>query len=136
MRVLLDTNIVLDVLLNRVPWFNDSQAVWQTHEKGKVRGHIAASTLTNIFYISRRSVGLATAHGIVRECLRTFDICPVDRYALEQATRLIGSDFEDNLQIACATIAGVDAIVTRDKGGFAAAPMIVLTPSELLAQVK
>jgi hypothetical protein len=61
------------------------------------------------------------------------EIVPVDRTALEMATTLPGSDFEDNLQIACAVQACLDAIVTRNPQDFAGSPVPVLTPAELLA---
>jgi predicted nucleic acid-binding protein len=133
--VLLDTSVILDVLLEQQPWFADSDAVWQAHENGRVTGYVIASALTDIFYIARKIVGLERAYKAVHTCLDTFEICTVDRQALEQAVVLSGSDFEDNLQIACATIAGLDAIVTRDKEGFRTATLAVFTPAELLAQL-
>ncbi len=136
MRVLFDTNVVLDVLLNRQPWVKESTAVWQASGEGQIVGYIVASTLTDIFYISRRSADLETAHKAIRLCLETFKICVVDRQALEQAEALSGNDFEDKLQIACAHIAGLDAIVTRDSAGFKPATIPVLTPVELLAQLR
>jgi predicted nucleic acid-binding protein len=135
MRVLLDTSVILDVLLEQQPWFPYSDAVWQAHESGRVTAYVIASALTDIFYIARRVTGLEQAHKAVRACLTTFEICLVDRQVLEQAVLLTGSDFEDNLQIACATIAGLDAIITRDKRGFKVATLPVLTPAELLAQL-
>jgi hypothetical protein len=71
----------------------------------------------------------------VRRCLQTFEIIPVGRPELERADSLPGSDFEDNLQMACAALAKLDAIVTRDPSGFAGSPIPVLSPAELLAQV-
>ena len=73
---------------------------------------------------------------MVRTCLEGFEICTVDRQALEQAEALPGNDFEDNLQIACANITGIDAIVTRDKDGFNSATVPVWTPAELLTQLR
>lgn len=58
MRVLLDTNVVLDVLLNRETWVKDSAAVWQASDQGRIIGHITATTLTDIFYVSRRLADL------------------------------------------------------------------------------
>lgn len=75
------------------------------------------------------------ARGAVRLCLDTFAICAVDRLSLEQAIYLPGGDFEDNLQVVCATLAGLDAIITRDKDGFQGSTITVLTPTELLAQL-
>ena len=56
MNLLLDTNIVLDVLLNRIPWVTDSQAIWDACDKGQATGFVTATTLTNIFYIARRQL--------------------------------------------------------------------------------
>jgi len=135
MRVLLDTNVVLDVLLAREPWRADAAAVWQASDDGHIVGYLTASTMTDIFYLARRLAGLDVAQTSVRVYLEAFEICAVDRQALEQAAALPGSDFEDNLQIACATTAGLDAIVTRDKDGFQAMTTQVLTPAELLAKI-
>ena len=69
----------------------------------------------------------------MRLCLKTFTICTVDRATLEAAADLSGTDFEDNLQIACATLARLDAIVTRDQQGFRDSIIPAFTPTELLA---
>lgn len=135
MRVLLDTNIVLDVLLDRAPFVQDSSAIWAACDAGTLVGVLPASTLTDIFYIARRATDVATAHVAVGLCLAAFEIAPVDRQTLEDATALPGNDFEDNVQIACATRAAVDAIVTRNGDDFAHTAMLVLTPAELLARL-
>jgi len=135
MRVLLDTNVVLDVFLNREPWVEASKAVWQAHDEGRVIGYVMACAITDIFYIARRLADLEIARAAVRVCLDTFEICSVGRVALEEAREKGGKDFEDNLQIACAAIAGLDGIVTRDKTGFKDTAMPVWTPEELLAQL-
>lgn len=136
MRVLLNTNVLLDVLLKREPWVAESSAVWQVHDEGQIIGHVMACAIADIFYIARRLTTLETACTAVRICLEAFEICAVDRQTLEQAQTLPGGDFEDNLQIACASLFGLDAIVTRDTQGFKAAAMPVLTPAELLIQFR
>jgi predicted nucleic acid-binding protein len=133
MRVLLDTNILLDVLLDRAPFVIDSSAIWAACDGGRLVGVIPASTLTDIFYIARRATDRATARLAVGLCLAAFDICPVDRMTIEQATALPGDDFEDNVQLACAIIAGLDAVVTRNDRDFNASPIPILTPAALLA---
>jgi len=134
MRVLLDTNVLLDVLLNREPWVKESSAVWQAHDDGRVVGHVMACALADIFYIARRLKGLETAFEAVGVCLDAFVVCGVERQTLEQARALPGNDFEDNLQIACASSTGLDAIVTRDKG-FSSTTVSVLTPEEFLQRL-
>jgi predicted nucleic acid-binding protein len=132
MRVLLDTNVLLDVLLDRAPWSVEASAIWAACEQGQMMGEIPASAITDIFYIARRASDIATARVAVGLCLATFAVCPVDRQAIERAVLLPGGDFEDNLQIACAMAANLDAIVTRNPSDFAGSPLPVLTPAELL----
>lgn len=135
MRALLDTNVVLDVLLRREPWVMQSGALWQAHDEGRLHGHVMASAMTDIFYVARKLVGLELAYKAVRTCLATFEMCTVDRTALEQALALPGKDMEDNLQIACAQIGRLDAIITRDQTGFTASAVPVLTPAEALGRL-
>jgi predicted nucleic acid-binding protein len=135
MRVLIDTNIILDVLLDRAPWVNDSSQIWAACDTRRIVGFITASALTDIFYIARRQSNLATARISVGLCLATFEICLVDRSVLEHATELAGADFEDNVQIAGALRNNLVAIVTRNTADFATAPIPVLSPAQLLAQI-
>ena len=135
MKVLLDINVVLDVFLSRDPWLADSSAVVQAGLDRKVEGYLSAASLPTIFYIVRRNASLAKAHAVIMECLDTFSFVLVDRTALEMATTFPGSDFEDNLHIACAVEACLDAIITRDPKGFAGSPVPVLTPAEFLPRL-
>ena len=114
MRVLLDTNLILDVLLDRAPWSAEASMIWIACEQGQVTGVIPASAITDLFYSARRATNVATARFAIGLCLATFEVCPVDRQAIEQAALLPGDDFEDNVQIACALAAGLEAIVTRN----------------------
>ena len=135
MRVLLDLNVILDVLLNRAPWVPDSAATWDAHRAGEVVAHVAAFAVPTVFYVMRRQSDLSRAHEGVRICLESLEIAPVARSTLQLARRQAGSDYEDNLQIACAVEAGLDAIVSRDPTGFARSPIPVLTPADLLQQL-
>lgn len=135
MRILLDTNVVLDVLLNRQPWVKDAAAIWQANDDGRVMAYLTASTFTDIFYIARKVAGIAGARQAVRTCLEAFEICDVTRHTLQHAGTLLGNDFEDNLQIACATLQNLDAIVTRDQAGFQHSSLPVFDPADLLAQL-
>jgi predicted nucleic acid-binding protein len=135
MRVLLDTNLILDVLLNRAPWVTEASAVWQAHDDGRIVAHITATTMSDIFYIAGRLTDQATARIAVRTCLDMFEVCEVNRHVLEQAETLPGNDFEDNVQIACANMASLDAIVTRNTADFRGATITILTPAELLARI-
>jgi predicted nucleic acid-binding protein len=134
-NVLIDVNVLLDVFLEREPWVKDARAVWTAHHCRTLVGHVAAHGFTNLFYIARRAVGIEKAREAVLLCLQTFEVSPVGRPELELAETLAGNDIEDNLVQACATLARLDAIVTRDPKGFAGSPIPVVTPAELLAQI-
>jgi predicted nucleic acid-binding protein len=135
MQVLFDTNLVLDVMLEREPWLAEARALWQAHEAGQLTAHVAATTLTNIAYIARRLTDGYRARQAVQVCLDTFEIISIDRSVLEAAQQLSGSDFEDNVQIASAETAELDAVVTRDVKDFQGSPRPVWSPAECLRRL-
>ncbi len=108
MRVSLDTNVILDVLLNRAPWVKAASAIWQAVDDDSLTAYIVSCTLTNIDYIARRLTNSERAHTAVKLCLDTFEICTVEQRTLIAATALAGHDFEDNVQIACAMLYGLE----------------------------
>jgi predicted nucleic acid-binding protein len=136
MKVLLDVNVVLDVLLERQQWLLDAQAVWDAASDSRLECCLCASSLTDIFYIARKLVGQDSAREIIRKCLENLTILPVDHRVLEDAHARQEGDFEDALQIAVAIHAGVDAIITRDLSGFADSPVPVWSPTQLAQHMK
>ena len=132
MEILLDTNVVLDVLLNREPWVKSASLIWHAIDEKHITGQIAACTLADIAYIAQRLKDRTTARVALGLCLQTFEICPVDRRTVEEAMRLPGKDFEDNVQIACTIFSDAAAIVTRDSAGFQATTIPALSPDEFV----
>lgn len=135
MKVLLDLNVVLDVVLNRQPWVEESQRVWDANQSQTIDGYLAATGLTNLSYIVRRLADRDRARTAVRTCLASFEIIAVDQQTLRDADGQAGADFEDNVCIACAVSAGMAAIVTRNPADFAHSLIPVLTPAELLQRL-
>lgn len=137
MRVLVDTNIVLDFLLQREPFFQDADLLFQAIDAGQVVGYVTATTLTDIFYISRKHTrSIEQARQAISETLTVMVICPVNRAVLEAAFRSGLADFEDAVQIFCAVEQGLDAILTRDAKGFLSSSIPVLSIQELLQQLE
>ena len=101
MRVLIDTNIVLDFLQEREPFVEDAARLFEKVDAGEVEGLIAATTITNIYYIVRRTAGVKVAQDAILQVLTDLHICAVDRTVLEQAIALSFRDFEDAVQCAC-----------------------------------
>ena len=135
MRLLFDTNIVLDVLLGRVPWHVEAGAIFQAARDGKLAASVTTLCIANVFYVGRRLAGSEKAMNAVHDCTEAFEVLAVDRRTVETALALPGSDFEDNIQIAVALQANADGIVTRDPAGFSASPIAVFTPTALLARL-
>lgn len=135
MKVLIDLNVVLDVVPNRQPWVEESQRVWDANQSQTIDGNLAATGLTNLFYIVRRLADGDRARTAVRTCLASFQIIAVGQQTLRDADGQAGADFEDNVCIACAVSAGMAAIVTRNPADFAHSPIPVLTPAELLQRL-
>jgi predicted nucleic acid-binding protein len=132
MLVLVDTNIILDYLLERELFVTDAEALFETIESQRIEGYVTATTLTDIFYIVRKERGIATAKQAVSRILAGMKICTVDRSILEAAISSNLPDFEDAVQLACAVFDNLDAIITRDAQGFAGATLLILSAGELL----
>jgi predicted nucleic acid-binding protein len=136
MRVFLDANVVLDVLLDRQPFVAESKRVWAGSDAGAFDAHIAAFTLTTIHYLCEKHDGPEAADRAVDICLEAFEIAALYRECVVAARRMSGRDFEDNLQIACALTDFTEAIVTRNPGDFRASPIAVYTPTQFLAELR
>ena len=136
MRILFDTNVILDVLLERADWYADGFALWNMTDEGRIDGFITASTVTDIFYLARKLKGRDAAFQAIGLCLESFELLPVDRAAVETALEMGGADFEDNLQISCAVSAQLDCIVTRNGADFSNSPVTVRSPRELLSSIE
>ncbi|EDX74315.1 hypothetical protein MC7420_3839 [Coleofasciculus chthonoplastes PCC 7420] len=126
MRVLLDTNIILDFFLEREPFFQLASEVFEAIAAERIEGLISASSATDIFYICKRQTqNLEQARQILTQTLTLLSVCPVDYTVLNTALNSGLVDFEDAVQIACAVAQQVDAIVTRNPQDFqtTAAPL-------------
>ncbi|MDE3230525.1 MAG: PIN domain-containing protein [Chloroflexota bacterium] len=135
LRVLIDTNVVLDWLLDRKPWSELAQPLWDTRDNGRVVAYLPASVVTDIFYIMRRQTDIATAFMAVDRVFAAFGILAVDGPLLQQARALPGADFEDNVQIACAINAELDMIITRNPADFRHSPVPVIDPPQIASHL-
>ena len=135
MKVLIDTNVVLDLLLEREPFVEIAIAVFEQIERGNLDGYIAATTLTNIFYIIRKTEGREVALAAINRLLIGLRFCAVDRQTVSTALSLGLKDFEDSIQLACATLNQLDGVVTRDHQDFSGSKLPIYSPAELLNQL-
>jgi predicted nucleic acid-binding protein len=128
MKILLDTNVVLDVLLDRQPHAESSSAVWAVVESGACEGLLAAHALTTIYYLIRRQASVTKTGQMITAILRVFSIAAVDDAVIRDALQLSLPDFEDAITASSARLAACELIVTRDPKGFRGAPVRPVTP--------
>jgi predicted nucleic acid-binding protein len=136
MRVLLDTDVVLDILLKREPWQTEIAALRSSRESAAIEFAITSLTVANAFYVCRKQTGSNRALSSVKYLLETFLIFPVDFATPSAAAEFPGTDFEDNVQIAAALANTADSVVTRDRAGFSQSPIPVYSAVELLASLR
>lgn len=136
MRVLFDTNVVLDVLLARPPHAAPAIELFDWVARRELDGMLGATTVTTIFYLASKAAGPALARRHVTTLLGLFEVAAVGRAALADALALGFGDYEDAVLHEAARHAGATGIVTRDPKGFAAATLTVYSPAELLRLLK
>jgi predicted nucleic acid-binding protein len=131
-RILFDTNVVLDVLLDRQPHVEASAAAWAAVETGILEGMLAADAVTTIHYLVRKEMGAIKARRIVSALLRVFGVAAVSGAVVQEALQSPLPDFEDAVTAAAARLAGCQCIVTRDPKGFRGSPVRSLTPEAII----
>ena len=132
MRVLVDTNVVLDLLIDRAPFAGPAARLFSLLEQGAMSGHLCATTVTTVHYLVARARGGAAADEAIERLLALVDIAAVNRTVLLDAVRFAFADFEDAVLHEAARHAGIEVIVTRDQAGFRSGGLTVYTPEEFL----
>ena len=133
MRLMIDTNILLDVLLDREPWNKQAKAVLSLCENRQVQGFVSASAVTDIFYITRRALGsIEDTYRVISSILSIVKILTVTNDDVIDAFQVKAKDFEDCLMATCARSNKCDAIVTRNKKDFLSFGITLYSPEELL----
>jgi len=134
-NVLFDTNVILDVLLEREPYTDAAAKLFALVDNGRINGSICATTATTIYYIAEKSFGRRRAHDQVHGLLGLFEVAPVNRDVLDGALDIGFCDYEDAVLHEAARAVGATAIVTRNRDDFANSAIPTLDPNELLAAV-
>ena len=136
MRVFFDTNILLDVIENRVGLVEGSEAVLDRCDELQAETFIAWHSLATAYYILKRGRTLAEAMAEVDKILAWADIAPITKMTAHFARSLAFSDFEDAMQAAAAVECQAHLIVTRNGRDFANSPIPTCTPEQFLAQYR
>jgi len=133
-RALLDTNVVLDFMLARLPFADAAAQVIEAHRAGRFQAFISPITPVNVFYVARK-LGAEQARATLEQILTEFAITPIDLILLRAAFMLPMPDYEDAVQTVCAIAEEADFIITRDVKDFANSPIQALSPVEFVKQL-
>ena len=133
MKILFDTNVALDVLLDRIPHAKAATFLFDKVEQGEITGYLCATTLTTISYLATRGIGAEHAEIHIRSLLKMFEIAAVNRSVLEAALHAGFTDFEDAVLYDAANHVEAAAIVTRNGKDFIKAKIAIYSPDELIA---
>ena len=136
MNVLFDTNVVLDVLLDRQPFSDSAATLFSWAEEDIITGILGATTVTTIFYLATKVVGREQAEEAIAKLLSIFTIAPVNRLVLEAAVHSSFTDFEDAVLYQAACHVSAQAIVTRDLAGFKKSKIPVFSPEEFIKMIQ
>ncbi len=133
--MLLDTDVLIDVALDRHPHSGASSELLDRVEQGSRRAFVAWHTLANFYYLVTSARGDADTREFITELVRFVRVAPTDNAALRYALSLPMADFEDALQVAAARACGAQYIVTRNVRDFMRSPIPAMIPREALARL-
>ena len=135
MKILIDTNIILDVLCNRKDFVDDSLKVFKYCEAEQITGYISALSIPNIVYIMRKELDSDKIREILNALTSIFTVVDLRESDLIKASDLDFNDYEDALQSVCAARIKVNYIVTRNIKDFKNSPIPAVKPSELFERI-
>lgn len=135
MKVLVDTNVILDVLCNRKDFVADSLRVFQCCEAQHITGYISALSIPNIVYIMRKELDPERIREILHTLTMVFSVVELRESDLLKAAELSFDDYEDAIQSVCAARVRADYIVTRNGKDFSNSSIPAVSPAELLKRI-
>lgn len=132
MKILFDTNVVLDLFLDRKPFVLSAAKLFSKVEESEIVGVLGATSVTTIYYLVAKTIGNQKAQSAIHALLKLFEIASVNRLVLENALSCGEVDFEDAVLLSAAIESEVIAIVTRDEQAFKGTKISIYSPEDLL----
>jgi len=133
-KILLDTNIILDIALERREFFEKSKELMLTLNKLNIPSYVTATTVTDIYYILKKSKGHQLTISFLKNLFDFIDIAGVNKEVVVRALNSEITDFEDAVQTECASQNDINIIITRNVADFKKSKLVIVTPSEFISQ--
>jgi predicted nucleic acid-binding protein len=134
-KVLIDINVLLDVLQKREPFYETSARLLAMVETGRIKGYVAAHSITTLFYLIQKDKSSAQARASITNLLQFLEIAPVDQKTIEQALNLDYRDFEDAVQMISALQCKAEYLITRNIADYQLALLPVIQPVDFLGTI-
>lgn len=131
MKILFNTNVVLDVLLNRQPFAANAIHLFSAVEQAVIQGFLCATTITTLDYLCTKTIDRQSAKNAINGLLELFAVAEVNQHILKAAIASGFTDFEDAVLYQAGICAGIDGLVTRNAKDFNLAECPVYHPNEL-----
>jgi predicted nucleic-acid-binding protein len=132
---LFDSDVLLDVLAQRQPFFVASAQALDTVTQRRVQGYVSGHGVTNIFYILRRQISNESARELIAKILEHIQVASVTDEVIRQALQSPIADFEDAVTSVAANVAGLEIIVTRNTADFVASSVRAMMPQDFLTML-
>lgn len=132
MKILIDTNVILDVLCNRAKFVLEAEKIFKMCEVNKVEGYISALSVPNIVYIMRKELDDKKTAAVLEKLSLIFKIADLKGSDIIRASKLGFGDYEDALQSICASRIKADYIITRNIKDFEKSKVKAVKPVEFL----
>lgn len=137
MRILIDTNVILDVLLKREPFYKAAVEVLSLTKMSNVQEYVSASAITDIYYLACRQLkDKEMARGLLKELLSIVSVAGVSEREIVKALELEWNDFEDSVQYSVALLQEMDGIVTRNPSDYKKSEIPVWLPEQALEAIQ
>jgi predicted nucleic acid-binding protein len=136
MKILIDTNVILDNILDRGEFADDAMRVIELCETNAVDGYMSASTVTDIIFIARKSIPNDLLYASLTDLFEVIDICSVTKSDIMSALHRNVRDFEDAVQDECAYGVGASYIVTRNLRDFTTSKVKAIAPGDFLKLIQ
>lgn len=137
MKILIDTNVVLDILLKREPFYTKAAEVLKLVAKENIQEFVSASAITDIYYIAHKNMRDKTmVRVLLKKLLMIVSVAGVSEDEINKALELAWGDFEDSVQYSVALLNDMDGIITRNIKDYAEAEIPIWNPEEFLSYLK
>jgi predicted nucleic acid-binding protein len=133
---LFDTNVILDVLLDREPFFSTAAKLFSKVETGEITGYVCAITITTLHYFTSKVIGADSAIEEIDKLMMLFEVAPVGRAVWDAALSSGFTDFEDAVAHESGVYKEAQGIVARDSDGFKKSQINIYSPEELLLMLE